>query len=582
MLKNLLIQNIILVEHADIPFNLGFNIITGETGSGKSAIMHGLSLAVGDRTDTTLIRKGCDKGIIEAVFDIDGLDHIISFLTDGGIEHQQGQDLIIRREISVSGKNRLFINHQQAQHSFLRQLGQQLVQMVGQHANQRLLSTDYHRTVLDLYGDLEPLITQYKHSYGNENCLRKKLETLIQQESARLRDIDISQAELDELEDAQIKPNEDEELFAEYSLLSNSKELREKAEEIVQAFSGSKQSVLVTLNRQKQVMESLAELDNTLKESSQALTNSYLELQEILHTMRHYQNKLHHDPERLERVNERLTLINKLKRKYGPHLVDVMVYLESTRQKLKSLLNADIEIEETQSQLEECEQKTNELSKNLTAKREQIAKELSNEMTKQLHSLNMKKAEFLVQVTPQKRTNDGNDKVEFFLIPNVGEHQISLKDGASGGEISRVLLSLQTIMAGKENTPTLIFDEVDANIGGETASIVGSKLNAIGLRHQVICITHFPQVACQASHHLQISKEEKLGRTITEVKELNSSERQNELDRMGGKNSKLELLEKNPKFEILDIHSKFEIHEKNSKYEILEKNSKFEIRNSKK
>ncbi len=534
MLKNLSIQNIILVEQADMLFSQGFNILTGETGSGKSAIMHGLALAIGDRTDTSMIRKDCERGTVEAIFDIDGMDQIANYLAEGGIEHQPGQDLIIKREISATGKSRLFINHQQAQQSFLRQLGQQLVQIVGQHANQRLLCTDYHRNVLDLFGDLAQLISTYKHSYGRGNCLRQELETLIQQESARLRDIDICQSELDELEEANIKNGEDDVLFAEYTLMANSGEVQTKAREINQTFIGDKKPLLVLLNQQKQAMDSLAALDPSLKETAAALQNAYLELQEISHTMRHYQNRIHHDPDKLQKINDRLTLLSKLKRKYGATLTEVLEYKESTKQKLKHLLNADVEIDEKQKQLKQCESETNQLAAELTAKRTQTAKSLAKEMTGQLHSLNMKKADFIVQVSPQKRTSDGNDKIEFFLIPNVGEHQIALKDGASGGEISRVLLSLQTILAGKENIPTLIFDEVDANIGGETATIVGEKLKAIGKRHQVICITHFPQVACQATHHLQISKREKQGRTITEVAELSPSYRQKELERMAG------------------------------------------------
>jgi len=544
MLKNLLIQNIILVEHADISFNGGLNVITGETGAGKSAIMHGLSLAMGERTDTSLIRKGCEKGTIEAVFDIEGMEHIVTFLIDGGIEHQTGQDLIIKREISTSGKSRLFINHQQAQQSFLKQLGQQLIQMVGQHANQKLLSIDYHRTIVDLYGDLLPLLSSYKQSFGSENCLRQKLDMLIQQESQRLRDIDISQSELDELEEAQIKPEEDEELFSEYTLLFNSEELRQKSEEITKAFSGDKHAVLSILNRQKQAFDNLASLDTSLEETAKAFQNAYLELQEISYTMRSYQNHIHNDPERLNRVNARLSLLNKLKRKYGATLNDVLAYQEETKKKLKVLLNADVEIEETQMKLKAAEIKTNELAAELTKKRVAIAEQLSETMTNQLHSLNMQKARFLVQVSSQKRTTDGNDRVEFFLIPNVGEHQIALKDGASGGEISRVLLSLQTILAGKEQTPTLIFDEVDANIGGETATIVGEKLQTISQQHQVICITHFPQVANQAQHHLQISKQEKDGRTITQVVELNDQQRQQELARMAGFRDTLKMLTK--------------------------------------
>ncbi|CAF23401.1 DNA repair protein RecN [Candidatus Protochlamydia amoebophila] len=536
MLKQLRIQNIILVENADISFSSGLNILTGETGSGKSAIMHGLSLAIGERVDTSLIRKGCDKGIVEAIFDIDRLD-LNNLLEEGGIDHESHQDLIIRREIAITGKNRIFINNQSAQASFLRKLGSQIVQIVGQRANQNLFNLDYHREVLDIYGGLSPFLQRYKESYVYENELKKRLDLLIQQDAHRMREIDICKSEWEELEEAQLKSGEDEELFTEYAILFNSEELSEKTREINQALTGEKVSILAILNRQKQNLESLSHFDPILKEVEQSLQSVFLELQEISHTLRHYQNKLNHNPERLQIVNERLSLLNRLKRKYGGTIDEVIHYQQEIKQKLYRLENTDIEIEELKIELQQVQTDTNNLARTLSEKRVLLARQLQTALSTQLHSLNMPKAEFKVIIEPQKRTLIGDDKIEFFLQPNVGEHQIALKDGASGGEISRVLLALQTILAGKEKILTLIFDEVDANIGGETASIVGDKLKEIGKQHQVICITHFPQVASLADHHLQISKVEKDGRTLTQVQKLDKISCQQELARMAGQKS---------------------------------------------
>ncbi len=533
MLKYLYIHNIILVEQAAMSFSIGLNILTGETGSGKSAIMHGLSLAIGERADTSLIRRGCEKGIIEAVFEIDN-PVICSLLSEGGIEHEIGQELIIRREIALSGKGRIFINNQMAQLSFLRKLGLQLVQIVGQHANQCLLSLDYHREVVDLYGDLKALLHCFQKSYENEKNLRKELEQLIQQEAQRLREIDVCQRELEELEEAQLKTGEDEELFAEYTLLTNAEEMSTKISEINQALSGERQSLLAILNRHKQGLESLIRFDSSLQETAKAFQNTFLELQEISHTLRLYQSRLHFDAERLHEIDARLTFLNRLKRKYGATVEEILAYQTQTQAKLKRLENAENEIEQLQQQLQNIEAQTNQLAQELSIQRQQYALQFASALTEQLGALNMSKAEFSIQMTKQKRTREGDDRVEFFLCPNVGERQISLKEGASGGEISRVLLALQTLLAGKEKTATLIFDEVDANIGGETATIVGDKLREISQQHQVICITHFPQVANQADHHLQISKEEKEGRTITLVQELDALSRQLELARMAG------------------------------------------------
>lgn len=546
MLKYLRIQNIILVEEAHIPFSAGLNVLTGETGSGKSAIMYGLSLAIGERADTSLIRKGCDKGIVEAVFDIDRQAAILSFLTQAGIDHEPGQELIIRREIALTGKGRLFINHQLAQVALLRQIGHDLVQIVGQHANQRLFSLDHHREILDVYGELSRSVQAYQTHYQQENKLRQDLHTLIHQESQRLREIDICQKELEELNEANLKEGEEEELFNEYTLLAHSKEIAEKVQEINQALTGERQAILTNLYRQKALFDSLVQIDPHLSETAKAFHTAFLELQEISISLRQYQNHIQHDPDRLAFIHERLAFINRLKRRYGSSLAEVQTYQAETKAKLAYLENADMQIEDMQTELKNKEALTNQLAQELTAMRHQTAQQLEKDLTHQLHALNMSKAKFIIQITPQKRTTCGDDRIEFFLQPNVGEHQIALKDGASGGEVSRVLLALQTLLAGKEKTPVLIFDEVDANVGGETATIVGNKLKQIGQQHQVICITHFPQVAEQAHHHLQISKQEKEERTVTIVQCLDALSRQKELERMtGGKAAKRERKKQN-------------------------------------
>lgn len=532
-LKHLHIQNIILIEHAALSFQPGFNILTGETGSGKSALMHSLSLAIGERTDTSLIRRGCDKGVIEAVFETNH-PNIAQMLIEGGFDYEEGQELIVRREISLTGKGKIFINHQLAQVSFLRKLCSHLVQIVGQHANQSLLSLDYHREMVDLFGDLHPLLTLYQQNYDNEKKLRNQLDELIRQESHRLREIAICQTVLEELETAQIKEGEEEELFAEYTLLSNSEEISQKIFEMNQALSGERNPLLSLLNRQKQSLESLIGFDPSLQEPAQAFQNAYLELQEISHFLHSYQNGLNFDPERLKVINERLTLLNQLKKKYGSSVADILAYQSETAAKLKKLENGDFEIEEIRGFLNKVETSTEQLSQELSLKRREWGERFEKSLTAHLRTLNMSKAVFTIEITEQSRTREGSDRIEFFLSPNTGEHKIPLREGVSGGEMSRILLALQTLLAGKEQRETLIFDEVDANIGGETATIIGDKLREISQQHQVICITHFPQVAIQAHHHFQISKEEKEGRTLTLVQELDQDSRQLELARMAG------------------------------------------------
>lgn len=533
MIKHLHLQNLILVEQTSLSFRAGLNILTGETGSGKSAIMHGLNLVLGQRSDASLIRRGCEKGIVEAVFETNN-SAILSLLDEGGIDHDPSQELIIRREIAQSGKGRIFINHQMVQLSFLRKLGLLLAQIVGQHANQSLLSLEYHRDVIDLYGDLSSLVHRFQQSYDTEKKLRREFEQFTEQEAQRLRDMDMYHRELEELSQAQLKEGEDEELFEEYTLLSNAEEISTKIREINQILSGDRQPLLATLNRQKQMLESLIPIDSNLQETACAFQNVCVELQEISHTLRCFQNRVNFDPDRLNKINNRLSFLSHLKRKYGSSVKEILGYQAQTKIKLERLENREIEIEHLQSQLKELEEQTEKISKELTLRRQHTALRFAQEITMQLRLLNMSQAEFQVRIDKQQRTREGDDRIEFFLSPNIGEHQISLKEGVSGGEISRVLLALQTLLAGKEQISTLIFDEVDANIGGETATIVGGELLKISKQHQVICITHFPQVASQADHHFQISKEEKEGRTVTIVQQLDSLSRDKELARMSG------------------------------------------------
>ena len=527
MLKELRIQNIILVESAEILFGEGFNVISGETGSGKSAIMGALALVMGSRADSALVRRDCSKGSVEALFDIQPHESIQKLLHESGIETED--ELIIRREISANGKNRSWINHQMVQLNLLRQVGEQLGDMVGQHANQKLMTVEHHREIIDLFGDLQEEQNHFSMNWNEENRTQKELEGLQSRESQRLREMEVCRMEIEELENANLKENEEEELFAEYTRLTNAEELAQEINQVNQALSS-----LPALSQQRGILEKLAELDPQLKDTSKAYGDALLELQEISNTLTHYQSRIEHNPGRTQEVNKRLTLINRLKRKYGTTLSEIHDYLEKSKQKLYDLEHHDEAIEECQNKLSQLRKQSDQLSHKLTHQRQEIASSLENKITQELRNLNMPKVEFEAQFTKQKRNSYGDDRVEFYLRPNVGESLIPIRECASGGELSRLLLALQTVLTGKEKTPTLIFDEVDANIGGETAVAVGQKLQQIGKKHQVLCITHFPQVAKQGDHHLQISKVEKEGRTVTLIRNLSDKERKQEIKRMLG------------------------------------------------
>lgn len=534
MLKQLRIQNIILIESAEIPFEPGLNVLSGETGSGKSALMNSLNLIAGERTDVGMIRRGAEKGVVEAIFEVEENLQLKTLLEESGIDHDSGEELIIRREISAAGKSRAFINNQMAQLGLLKKVSGVLLDIVGQHANQKLFSVENHREILDLYGDLKEEITRFSKSWEEENKQRSKLEELIRNEAQRLRDMEMYEREFEEISSANLLENEEEELFAEYTLLTNAEEISSKVLEISQVLSGEKQNALAFLSRQKNTFEQLVRIDPSLADSAKSFENAVMELQEVAYTVRNYQSRIEHNPERAAEVNERLSLINRLKKRYGNSISEIQTYQQQILEKLNLLQDADQHIEELQNSLKILSEQNDRLSQDLTLKRHNAAKNLEKAVIHELRQLNMPKVEFHAIIKSQKRNRFGDDFIEFFISPNVGEHQIPVKDCASGGELSRVMLALQSLLAGKEQVPSLIFDEIDANIGGETASIVGEKLKEIGKKHQVLCITHFPQVAKQADHHLQISKREQEGRTITLVKELSESERKKELSRMTG------------------------------------------------
>lgn len=534
MLKELRIKNIVLIETAEISFCSGFNVLSGESGSGKSAIMNALNLIAGERSDAGLVRRGAEKGVIEAIFDIDQLPLLIPVLHQAGIDHDDGNELLIRREIFASGKSRAFINNQAAQISLLRQVSDNLFEIIGQHANQKLLSLDYHRQTLDLYGSLQKDAQRFALRWEEESRTRQELEQLISSESQRLREIEVCQMEIEELNDAGLKDGEEEQVFAEYTQLSNADDLAQKVSEINRVLTGEKTAVLAHLTRQKTIFEQLLRLDPSLKEVSTSYSNALVELQEVAHLLRNYEHRIEHNPERVSLLNERLALITRLKRKYGATIEEVNAYLKQSKERLALLENADASIEILQEKAKSLTEECNMLSIALTAQRKQAAKNLEKAVVQHLRALNMPKVEFIVEVSPQKRCRNGDDKIEFYLIPNVGEHRVSLRECASGGELSRIMLALQALLAGREQTPTLVFDEVDANIGGETAAVVGEKLREIGSQHQVLCITHFPQVAKLAKHHLHIFKQEVEGRTITLVESLDDKTRKKELSRMLG------------------------------------------------
>lgn len=534
MLNTLRISDIVLVEQAEIYFKTGFNVITGETGAGKSAILRALALVLGQRADAQSLRKGAEKGTVEASFDTGYPPALRSQLENSGIAYAEDEPLILRREITAAGKSRAFINNQLAQASLLRSVSIHLVEIVGQHSNLELRESDRQRALIDAYGNLESYITAFQTSWQEERRIRAELNHLVSTEAQRLRQLEEYQRQFTELEEAALQDGEEEELFAEYTKLINADELLVQVNGIYQLLCGEEGAVISSLSRQQSAFSKMASLDRELEEPFQLYKNALLELQEIAHTLGSYAGRIDSDPARADSINERLSLITKMKRKYGSTVAEVLAYQSKLQEELSTLNSADHRIEELRTSLQGAEVHTNQIAKKLSEERAKAASTLQQALTKQLRSLNMPKVDVRVDLMPTARHSYGDDHIEILFAPNVGEKLITIRECASGGELSRLVLALKALMADKEQKQTLVFDEVDANIGGETATVVGHKLADIGKQLQLVSITHFPQVARQAHHHIQIRKSEQDGRTRTHVQTLDGANRDEELLRMAG------------------------------------------------
>lgn len=534
MLKHLCIQNFVLIEKISLNFQKGFNALSGETGSGKSAIIHALNLLCGERADTDLIRHESDKASVNGVFEIEGFPQIKDALEESGIECEQGEDLLIQREILLSGKNRCFVNNQPAHLSLLKKIGSFILDIVDQHSSISLKNIEQQAKILDEYGEVEENKKAFKEVWEKEKKIEQELAFLIQNEGNRLQEIEKIRGDLIEINELNPKEGEEEELFLEYQLLVSAEERSQKSSEILQCLISERTGSLITLNKAKTSFEKLAVLDPLINEVYQSYKSALLELEEVTTILRNYRARIENPEDRKVFVNERLSFYNQLKKKYGKDISQILQSTEERKKCLDLLEKKDLEIEELKQALEKIKSIVNQKAAGLTKKRNESAIILEQELTLLLQKLNMPHVQIGIHILPKKRDQNGDDQIEFYLKSNKGEASRPLKDCASGGEMSRILLAIRALLTGKDKVPILVFDEIDSGVGGETAHIVGKLLKQISQNHQVLCITHFPQVAYQAEHHFLVSKHEKNGRTFTQMKKIESNEREKELNRMVG------------------------------------------------
>jgi DNA repair protein RecN (Recombination protein N) len=547
MLKELNIKNFAIIDQLRVEFTAGLNVFTGETGAGKSIVVDALNLALGERASADLIRTGCQEAVVEAAFELNGraTKEIKDLLDEQGIEMESGEDLIIRRVLAASGKNKVYINGSLANLATLSALGATLADIHGQHEHQSLLSLERQMEMLDSFGSLDTLRETLFQAYRRLQDIRKELTELEAGERDRAQREDMLRFQKNEIEASQLKPGEDEELASEQKILANSEKIAGLSRAADEALYSSDHAALSELKKAVTNLREIAAIDSRLAPVLELCEAGRAQIEEAAREVSAYAEKVEFDPDRLEQIGDRLDLIQKLKKKYGGTIDEIITFGEKAAAELDRMERSTEEIARLQKEVQTIKSGLTSQAQTLTKKRGSAARDLEKKVEAELTHLGMKKTVFTVKITqePGDDTLDGQklgprgaDRVEFLISPNPGEEPKPLAKTASGGELSRIMLALKTILVEGDPIPTLVFDEVDAGIGGAVAEEVGKKLKRVAAKRQVFCITHLPQIASMAASHYGVSKSVKKDRTSTEVKLLDKQERVDEIARMlGGK-----------------------------------------------
>ena len=533
MLTFLAIENFALIERLEVEFQEGLNLITGETGSGKSVLVEAVALLVGGRASQAMVRHGFERARVEGIFTLPPAHPARLYLKKGGIT-LQGDDLIIRREISLSGANKIFVNGALVTQGLLAELGGLVADLHGQHDQQLLLHRRTHLEFLDAFGQNQPLVEEVSRSFRQLQEVRAGLERFQHSEQERLKTLDSLSFQIADIEKLQLKPGLDVELEAERRLLSSTERRYQTAQESYQLLYEREHSVLSLLNHLHGILGKLAQLDPTFDPVVSKTLDLHYQIEEISYQLRDYVESIEFNPARLETVEERLAEIQKARRKYGGSVDTILDYYEKVRQEVETLSEQEQQIEtlnERESQLAEEYLKR---ARRLSEKRGRDADRLGRQVEHELAQLAMENTVFTVALETRENnvTEKGIDRAEFMISPNPGEVPKPLAKIVSGGELSRVILALKSILTLEEYPKTLIFDEVDAGIGGLAASSVGEKLARVAEQHQVFCMTHLPHIAPYATQHFHVDKHRRGARTTIEITPLKATARVKELARM--------------------------------------------------
>ena len=540
MLTELRIVNFALIEQLHIQFKPGFTVLTGETGAGKSLLIDAIGLLFGGRGSADQIRSGEEEASLEASFHLPDPHPLLRQLRSMDVVGPDDDCLVLRRVLSRSGRHRVYLNGSLSPLRVLEALGGTLVDIHGQHEQQSLLSTAKQLDAVDSFGSIQSLRGRYEEAYQEWKDIAAQLESAHQTGLNRDRLGELLRFQIQEIEEAGLKADEEETLATERKRLVHSHRLRELAEEAYADLQADDQGVLVRLGRIGRLLGELARTDSMMRDCEQPVLEASVQLKELASRLRVYADQMDADPDRQARVESRLEQIHRLKVKYGGSVESIVAECSRMRVELQEVEGRGSRIEELSRRLEEAKDHASELAMKLSRKRREAARDLTDFVAAELAAVKMEQALFDIVVSsddaPEAWGPSGRDRVEFVLSGNAGEPARPLRRIASGGEISRVMLALKTALAETDQVPVLVFDEIDSGVGGAVAAAMGSRLRKLGEFHQVFCITHLPQVASQAEHHLLVEKIQDRRRTRTSAKFLNGIDREEEIARMlGGK-----------------------------------------------
>ena len=535
MIKSLYIKDFALIDELEVEFDSGLNILTGQTGAGKSIIIGALNMILGERADTEVIRQGADKAIAEATIHAGKNEMLEKLLEANAVDYSE--ELILRREIRQSA-SRAFINDTPVNIAVLKQVGDQLVDLHGQHDHQMLLRDENHLGVIDQFDSVKPLLDHYKEAYEKMKSLRQELAALRKRERDLMEKTELYQFQVQELEEAELSLHEEEELEAEMNLLDNAEDLDQKAAAIAETGTGDEISLMEMLNTIKLTLEDMARIEPEFETYLQEVSTARISIQEAINFAERYRSRIEFNPQRLEKLRRRQSELNRLRKKYQRSVPELIAYYNEIKRELNVAENFDLEIEKLKEGIDKQADVLREKAVQLHNERVRIGEVLSGEIVAALENLGISHGQFRVDVEWKESDTGwlqvegkqvectvlGCDDVRFFISTNKGEDPKPLAKIASGGEVSRVMLSLKSILAKEQHLPVMIFDEIDTGISGNISEKVGREMRKLSGHCQIVAITHQPQIASQAHKHYRVEKREDGERTVTNITPLSPEE----------------------------------------------------------